>query len=126
MLEVPREEFVPAERRALAYIDEDIADRTGAGRPSRPYPDGGFAAWPSCLQLAADSTRVRYRARCRLRHRLQRRPCCRDWPGSVIALESDPFPCRSAPTKGWRALGCDNVAVVQGELNRGYARRGAL
>jgi SAM-dependent methyltransferase len=29
MLEVPREEFVPAERRALAYIDEDIAIAPG-------------------------------------------------------------------------------------------------
>ena len=117
MLDVPREEFVPAERRALAYIDEDmlIAPAQG-GHPARFLMEASPLA--KLLQLAEITASdivldvgcgTGYSAA--LLSRLA---------SSVIALESDSFLVAQANEK-LAALGCDNVAVVQGELNRGYA-----
>ncbi|MGE3363938.1 MAG: protein-L-isoaspartate O-methyltransferase [Rhizobiaceae bacterium] len=111
MLEVPREEFVPVERRALAYIDEDVLIA-----PARYLMEASPLA--KLLQLAAINPGdivldigcgTGYSAA--LLSRLA---------GSVIALESDPHLAASANER-LSALGCDNVAVVQGELNQGYA-----
>lgn len=114
LLEVPRERFVPANRRDLAYIDEDVAvarDRylmepsplakllqLAEIRPTDIVLDVGCATGYSSALLS----------------RLA---------GSVIALESD-ADLYAAANANLAALGCDNVAVVQGEMNQGYASEG--
>jgi len=118
MLDVPREEFVPAARRALAYIDEDIQIAPGQGGAAARFL---MEASPlaKLLQLAQIlpgdivldvGCGTGYTAA--LLSRLA---------SSVIALESDPDLAAQANEK-LSALGCDNVAVVQGELNLGYAQ----
>ncbi|MGC4025879.1 MAG: protein-L-isoaspartate O-methyltransferase [Mesorhizobium sp.] len=114
MLDIPREEFVPERSKALAYIDEDI-QLTGSGarrflmesspfaklvqlaeiKPSDVVLDVGCATGYSSAVLARLSSQV-------------------------IALESDPELSRLA-TEKLAALGCDNVAVVEGELQEGYS-----
>jgi len=117
MLEVPREEFVPAERRALAYIDEDIQ--------IAPAQDGHAARYlmeasplAKLLQLAEIApTDIVLDVGCGTGYSAA---LLSKLASSVIALESDSFLAAQANEK-LAALGCDNVAVVQGELNKGYA-----
>lgn len=116
-LDVPREEFVPAERRALAYIDEDIQIAAAQdGQLARYLMEASPLA--KLLQLAAISpSDIVLDVGCgtgyasALLSRLA---------SSVIALESDSALVALANSK-LAALGCDNVAVVQGDLSKGYA-----
>jgi protein-L-isoaspartate(D-aspartate) O-methyltransferase len=119
MLAVPREAFVGATQRDLAYIDEDIRISDGA--------NGGGARYlmePSplakLLQLAeigaGDSVLdvgcgTGYSSA--LLSRLAR---------SVVALESDPALVETAGS-ALSALGCDNVTVVNGPLPEGHAAK---
>jgi protein-L-isoaspartate(D-aspartate) O-methyltransferase len=117
MLTVPREAFIGANRRSLAYIDEDIliaapdGDR-GARYLMEPSP---FA---KLVQLAdvkpADfvldvgcGTGYCSAVLSRL-------------ASSVIALESDPSLAEFA-TDALAELGYDNAVVVQGPLREGFA-----
>ena len=116
-LDVPREEFVPAERRAIAYIDEDVQIAAAqGGNPPRYLMEASPLA--KLLQLAEISpSDIVLDVGCgtgyasALLSRLA---------SSVIALESDPALAALANSK-LAALGCDNVAVVQGELSKGYS-----
>lgn len=117
MREIPREEFVPSRRRALAYIDEDLEIApASAGSPARylmePSPFGKLAQLaqisPSDFVLdigcgtgysAAVFSRI---------------------ASSVVALECDAALAEAASST-LSELGCDNVAVVQGPLQEGYA-----
>lgn len=110
-LGVPREEFVPAALRPLAYIDNDIQ-----------IAPGRYLMEPSPLakliQLAAvESGDVVLEVGCgsgyasAILSRLA---------GSVVALESDAELAATAAETLSR-LGCDNVAVVTGALEKGYA-----
>lgn len=116
MLTMPREEFVPANRRQLAYIDEDIeiAPAT-AEAPARylmePSPFGKL------LQLAEIGKNdvvldvgvgTGYSS-----------AILSKIAGSVIALESDADLAVSA-TRTLASLGADNVAVVEGPLEEGH------
>jgi protein-L-isoaspartate(D-aspartate) O-methyltransferase len=116
MLEVPRELFVPARRRELAYIDEDILL---GGSPSAD--DARYLMKPSpfakLLQLAdirpndfvldiGCATGYSAAVLSRL-------------AGSVVALESDETFARLA-TETLDELGIGTVAVVQGPLEAGY------
>ena len=117
LLTVPREEFVPARRRELAYIDEDL--EIAAATPERP---ARFLMEPSpfarLVQLAAI------------------RPgdfvldvgCATGYSSAVlsklanfvVALESDAELAQTASANLAR-LGYENVAVVTGPLAQGHA-----
>lgn len=111
MLDVPREEFVGAGQRALAYIDEDIP--LGGGRylmEASPFAKllqvAGIRSADVVLDVgcgAGYSSAVLSRL-----------------AGSVIALESDAALAESAAAT-LSKLGHDNVVVVQGSLAAGYA-----
>jgi protein-L-isoaspartate(D-aspartate) O-methyltransferase len=117
MLKVPREAFVPARRRELAYIDEDILvsgnETSGNARYlMAPSPFGKL------LQL----TEIRkgdfvLDIGCATGYSAA---VLSEIAGSVVALESDPALVEIA-TATLSSLGCDTVAVVHGPLEEGYA-----
>ena len=115
-LSVPREAFVPARLKSLAYIDEDL-EVTSPGSDERRFlmEPSPFA---KMLQLAdigpADfvldvGAATGYSA-----------AILSLVAGSVIALESDAALADGA-TARLAEFGYDNVAVVQGPLPAGYA-----
>jgi len=117
MLTVPREAFVSAGQRDIAYIDEDIriGGANGAGRYlMEPSP---FAKLLQLAEIdASDSTLdigcgTGYASA--VLSRLAK---------SVVALESDPALAESASST-LSTLGYDNVAVVQGPMAQGYAAK---
>ncbi|PSM18022.1 MULTISPECIES: protein-L-isoaspartate O-methyltransferase family protein [Nitratireductor] len=114
-LSVPREAFVPARLKELAYIDEDVDITPPDGEARR------FLMEPSPLakliQLADIETGdvvldvgtgTGYAA-----------AILSQLAGSVIALESDAALAAQASER-LSELGCDNVAVVEGALEAGY------
>lgn len=114
MFEIPREEFVPAEWRALAYIDEDI--EIAEGRPGRFLMQAStFAKLIQLAEIHASdlvldvgcgsgySTAV-------LAH----------VAGFVVALDNDQALVAEAE-RNLSALGCENVTVVEGPLPAGHA-----
>ncbi|MEJ8573326.1 protein-L-isoaspartate O-methyltransferase [Microbaculum marinum] len=119
-LEIPRERFVPAAMRDLAYIDEDITvkegDRPGERRfLMEPMPFARLvqlaAIQPGDLVLDVGcgtgySTAVLARV-----------------AESVVGLESDPDLAEKAERQ-LVDLGIGNAAVVTGDLVEGYASQG--
>ena len=114
MLEIPREAFVPAARRPLAYIDEDI--EIAAGRPGR------------YLMRATPFSRLVQLAGVRAGELVLDVGCGTGYSSAVlariagvgVALESDPTLAAEAGER-LAALGCDNVSVVEGPLPAGHA-----
>jgi protein-L-isoaspartate(D-aspartate) O-methyltransferase len=110
ILEVPRERFVPAPLRAVAYVDEDLP--IGFGRHlmeprvfARLLQAAEFGAQDVALDVGCAtgySTAVEARV-----------------VATVVALECEPEFVRAA-TENLAALGADNVAVVAGDLPPGY------
>lgn len=115
-LAVPREEFVPAQHRELAYIDEDqlLADTAeGARYLMEPSPAARL------VQLASVKKQdVVLDVGCGTGYLAA---VLSQMASSVIALESNPD-FVAAATEKLQALGCDNVVVVSGELTAGYAK----
>ena len=119
MLAIPREAFVGAAPRDLAYIDEDIRISDGVnGSGARYLMEPSPLA--KLLQLAeidpGDSALdvgcgTGYSAA--LFSRLAR---------SVVALESDPALAEAAKST-LSTLGCQNVTVVTGSLPQGHAAK---
>lgn len=114
MFEIPREEFVPAEWRSLAYIDENI--EIAAGQPGRVLMQASpFAKLIQLAEVRAGdlvldvgcgsgySTAV-------LAH----------IAGFVVALENDQTLVAEAGSR-LAALGYENVSVVEGPLPAGHA-----
>lgn len=114
MFEIPREEFVPAQWRSLAYIDEDI--EISAGQPGRVLMQASpFAKLIQLAEVRAGdlvldvgcgsgySTAV-------LAH----------IAGFVVALENDQTLVAEAGSR-LAALGYENVSVVEGPLPAGHA-----
>ncbi|WP_105384718.1 protein-L-isoaspartate O-methyltransferase family protein [Neorhizobium alkalisoli] len=108
---VPREAFVPAKAKSLAYIDTDIEVA-----PGRYLMEASPLA--KLLQLAAITksdvvlevgTGSGYAA-----------AILSQLAGSVISVEVDGALAEQA-TESLSSLGHDNVAVVTGELQNGYA-----
>lgn len=118
MLSVPREAFVGAGQRDIAYIDEDIRISSGANGAARYLMEPSPLA--KLLQLAeideSDSVLdvgcgTGYSAA--LLSRIAR---------SVVALESDAALAEAARST-LSAQGCDNVTVVTGSLPQGHAAK---
>ncbi len=116
-LTVPREAFVPAHLKLLAYIDEDMQIAPAAnGLPGR------FIMEPSplakLLQLGAiTKDDIVLEIGCGTGYTAA---VLSMLAGSVVALESDETLAASA-TQKLSELGYDNVAVVTGPLEKGYA-----
>lgn len=115
-LSVPREEFVPARRKDLAYIDTDVALETEDGKAT-----GRYLMEPSplakLLQLAAvtsDDSVLEIGCGTGYASAL-----LSQLAASVVALESDPALAAQAAAK-LAAQGCANVTVVTGELEKGH------
>ena len=120
MLSVPREIFVDAGQRDLAYIDEDIRISDGA--------NGGAARYlmePSplakLLQLAEiDASDSVLDVGCGTGYSAA---ILSQLARSVVALESDPALVEAAKS-ALSSLGCQNVTVVTGALPQGQAAKG--
>ncbi|MFG1299155.1 protein-L-isoaspartate O-methyltransferase [Xanthobacter sp. V3C-3] len=115
MLEIPREYFVPAQLKSLAYIDDDLALTTG-GAPRYLVEPMILAR---LIQLADVQehehvldigTGTGYSAAVLSRLAQQ-----------VVAVEEDAGLAASA-TATLAELGVANVAVMQGPLNAGWAK----
>lgn len=114
MFQVPREEFVPAQRRALAYIDEDI--EFAEGRPGRFLMRASpFAKLIQLAEIRAGDLVLDIGCGTGYSSAVLARIA-----GFVVALESDPALAGEAGNR-LAALGCDNVSVVEGPLPAGHA-----
>ena len=114
-LDVPRDAFVPDQRRALAYIDTDILVAGDGGRDSRYLMRPALLA--KLIQEAAigrNDVVLDVGAGTGYASAILSRLA-----SSVIALESEPGLAERA-TAALAELGYDNVAVVQGPLSGGY------
>jgi protein-L-isoaspartate(D-aspartate) O-methyltransferase len=110
-LTVPREAFVPAQMKPLAYIDNDIE-----------VAPGRYLMEPSPLaklvQLAVVTREdVVLEVGCNTGYASA---VLSKLAGSVVALETDETLAATA-SETLAELGYDNVAVVTGELEKGYA-----
>jgi len=116
MLAVPRENFVPARRRELAYIDEDILIG-GAGGPGSRYlmEPSPFAKLVQLAEIRDGDAVLDVGAGTGYSAAVLSRLA-----GSVTALESDPS-LAAAARAALAALGCANVTVVEGQLRDGFA-----
>lgn len=116
MLAVPREAFVPAARRALAYIDEDIAVHSDARAVQRYLMEPSPLA--RLLQLAdIGKEDVVLDIGCATGYSTAVISCL---AGSVIALECE-HELAAEAGKNLTALGYDNAVVVEGPLDEGFA-----
>ncbi|MDX0602054.1 methyltransferase domain-containing protein [Sinorhizobium medicae] len=113
-LSVPREEFVPAKTRELAYIDTDV-ELVGGVQPRYLMEPSPLA---KLLQLAEISkSDLVLEIGCGTGYASALLSLL---AGSVVALESDEALAATA-TATLSRLGYDNVAVVSGDLTKGYA-----
>jgi protein-L-isoaspartate(D-aspartate) O-methyltransferase len=113
-LSVPREEFVPAKMRELAYIDTDI-ELVGGPQPRYLMEPSPLA---KLLQLAEISNSdLVLEIGCGTGYTSALLSLL---AGSVVALESDEALAATA-TETLARLGYDNIAVVSGDLTKGYA-----
>jgi protein-L-isoaspartate(D-aspartate) O-methyltransferase len=120
MLAVPREDFVAATKRNLAYIDEDLEMVPAAEvRPTRyliaPSP---FAKLVQLAEVGPDETVLDIGCGTGYSAAVLSRMA-----KSVVALESDTA-LAAAARENLSRLGAVNVEVVQGELRSGYAPQG--
>lgn len=110
LLSVPREEFVPAARKSLAYIDEDL--EIAAGRYlMEPSP---FARIVQLAEIQPGDFVLDVGAGTGYSSAVLSKLA-----GSVVALEQDAALAEKAQST-LSALGYDTVAVVEGPLTAGY------
>lgn len=108
---VPRESFVPEKSKVLAYIDNDIEIA-----PGRYLMEASPLA--KLLQLAkVTKDDVVLEVGCGTGYATA---ILSHIAGTVVAVECDPA-LGAAATATLSALGCDNAAVITGELEKGYA-----
>jgi protein-L-isoaspartate(D-aspartate) O-methyltransferase len=118
LAELPREQFVPAERRSTAYIDEDL--RVAGGPSGDRYMMEPMvlarllqAAEPTKSDVALDVGCVTGYATAVLAR----------LTATAIGLECDRALARQA-SETLARLGIDNAIVVEGRLAEGYAKHG--
>ncbi|WP_439271230.1 protein-L-isoaspartate O-methyltransferase family protein [Pseudochrobactrum sp. HB0163] len=115
-LAVPREEFVPASRRELAYIDEDqLLTQTAEGARYMMEPSPAARLVQLALVKKQD---VVLHVGCGTGYLSA---VLSQLASSVIALESDAELNAQASEK-LQNLGYDNVVVVSGDLAAGYPK----
>jgi protein-L-isoaspartate(D-aspartate) O-methyltransferase len=114
---VPREAFVDARRKALAYIDEDleIAPASSSGGARYLMEPSPFAKLVQLADVRPGDVVLDVGCGSGYSAAVLSRLA-----SSVIALESDPSLAEQAGST-LASLGFDNVAVVQGPLNQGFA-----
>jgi protein-L-isoaspartate(D-aspartate) O-methyltransferase len=120
MGEIPRERFVPARMRPLAYIDEDILVRdAGGGAPARYLMEP--APFARLVQLAEiNPSDILLDIGCATGYSTA---VLARLANSVVAVEADPE--LAALASGTLVdLGIANAAVVTGPLEEGYASEG--
>ncbi|CCF19285.1 Protein-L-isoaspartate(D-aspartate) O-methyltransferase [Pseudorhizobium banfieldiae] len=109
-LSVPREEFVPAKLKPIAYIDEDLEIATG-----RYLMEASPLA--KLLQLARiGKDDLALEVGCGTGYAAA---LLSQLAGSVVSVEADEQLCSQA-VEILSRLGYDNVAVVHGEMEKGY------
>lgn len=120
MLEVPREKFVPASKRSLAYMDEEIVFES----PDRASADRFMVAPMTLAQLTqlagVEAGNVVLDVGCTTGYSsviLAR------LAGAVVGLECDAELSESASTN-IIDLEADNAAIVTGDLAQGYPDEG--
>lgn len=113
---VPREAFVPSRLRELAYIDDDLEIASAEdGRPARYVMEPAPLA--KLIQLAEiDADDVVLEIGCGTGYGTA---ILSQLASSVVALECDATLAEQA-SDTLSDLGCDNVAVVTGDLAAGY------
>ncbi len=117
MLSVPREDFVGAAQRELAYIDEDIRLATGAGGARYLMEASPLAKLMQLAEISAADSALDVGCGTGYASALLSRLA-----KSVVALESDPALAETARST-LSSLGCGNVTVVQGALAQGHAAK---
>jgi protein-L-isoaspartate(D-aspartate) O-methyltransferase len=117
MLAVPREKFVAATRRNLAYIDEDveIAPAQGGSSPRYLMEASPFAKLVQLAEILPSDFVLDVGCGTGYSAAVLSRLA-----SSVVALEADQMLADLA-TENLAGLGCDNVAVVRGPFPEGYA-----
>ncbi|MFC5990493.1 protein-L-isoaspartate O-methyltransferase family protein [Limoniibacter endophyticus] len=120
LFDVPREEFVPAAKRAIAYSDQDILiQAAGEGQPARYLMEA--ACFAKLVQLAdVKPGDVVLDLGCGLGYSAA---VLSRLAGSVIAVEDD-ADLAAAASETLSRLGFDNVAVVNAPAVQGCAKEG--
>lgn len=116
MLSVPRELFVGAAKRSLAYIDEDIeiAPAREAARPRYLMEPSPFAKLVQLAEIGPGDFVLDVGCGTGYSSAVISKLA-----SSVIGIESDPALAETA-TATLAALGHDTVAIVEGPLEAGY------
>ena len=116
---VPREQFVPAHQRALAYLDTDIPIASGAGGQPRYLMEA--APFARLLQLSEiDKNDVVLDIGCGSGYSAA---VIAGLANFVVALDSDAGLAAQAK-ENLANLGIDNAKVVTGPLDAGYPSEG--
>lgn len=110
MAEIPRENFVPSNRRSVAYIDEDLALGEGRYLPEPVVT----ARLIQALDISSDDVVLEIGSGCGYATAVLARLA-----NTVVALESsEALSARAQEVLG--KLGIDNAVNVSGDLTEGY------
>lgn len=120
MSDLPREEFLPAHDRPIAYMDRTISIGTSDGEPiSRFLPAPMiFAKLVQLCAIKSSDLVLEIGTSCGYGAAVMA-----SLADSVVALESDTHLAGQA-TQVLIEQGISNVAVVEGPLNKGFASQG--
>lgn len=119
MLDLPREKFVPAGRRGLAYMDRDILiDRDADGAERYIMSPMATAKLVQFADIGSKDIVLVI-------------GCSSGYLAAVLARIADSIVCVESDEKMAKAaairleeMHCDNVAAVVGPLDKGYAKEG--
>jgi protein-L-isoaspartate(D-aspartate) O-methyltransferase len=118
MLDIPRELFVPADRKAIAYIDENVPLGAG-GRSTRCLmAPRTLAKLVQLLELSDRDVVLDIGGGSGYSAGLLGR-----MTQTVVAVENDES-CLAMAQTALSAAGIDNVAMVPGDLRKGYPSEG--
>ena len=119
MFEIPREAFVPVKTKPLAYIDDEIlVTSPDAAQPRYLMEPSPFAKLAQMADIGSDDLVLDIGCATGYSSAVFSKLA-----GAVIALESDEDLANKA-SETLASLGFDNVVVVTGDLNAGFAGEG--